>query len=87
MADGATTVEADSTTVRALIEELERRFPGIGRHLRDGTSVAVDGEIMAHADFVSVGPTTEVHFLPAIGGGTDPHEQTRSRSAPTREHS
>ncbi len=35
-----------------------------------GPLVAVDGEIMPNADFVEVGSDTEVHFLPAIGGGT-----------------
>lgn len=69
LAGGAATVEVEAATVQALIARLDQMFPGIGRHLRDGTSVAVDGEIMPNADFVGIDSATEVHFLPAIGGG------------------
>lgn len=71
LARGAAIVEVEATTVRALIDRLDQMFPGMRLHLSDGTSVAVDGEIMPNADFVQVESDTEVHFLPAIGGGAD----------------
>ena len=56
-------------TVRELIEALEERFP----YMRDARlgrmSVAIDGEVMPHADHEEIGPKTDVHFLSAISGG------------------
>ena len=69
LANGDALITIDAATVEGLIIELAQRFPGIEAHLRHGTSVAVDGEIMPHADFVPINSETDIHFLPAIGGG------------------
>jgi sulfur-carrier protein len=66
---GAESVEVDASNVRQLIIELDRRFPGIGAQLRAGTAVAVDGEIIQEALLEPIGPESEVHFLPSLGGG------------------
>ena len=58
----AVMVDVEASTVQALIERLDQMFPGIGRHLRDGTSVAVDGEIMPNADFVEIGSEHRCSF-------------------------
>ena len=65
-------VEADS--VRAVLEELDRRWPGLldrvcdpGPVLRTHLNVFVDGE-RAALD-TPVGPDSTVHVIPAVSGG------------------
>lgn len=66
---GVEEIEIDAATVRALIAELDRRFPGLGQHLRGGPAIAIDGEILADALYEPVPENAEVHFLPPMGGG------------------
>ena len=66
---GVEEVEIEAATVRSLIKELDRRFPGLGEHLSSGLAVAIDGEILADAIYEPVPEGAEVHFLPPIGGG------------------
>ena len=68
-ADGVTHVEVEAADVRALLRALDQRFPGIGRRLRTGTAIAVDGEIFQDPYLEIVKPDSEVYFLPAIEGG------------------
>ena len=75
---GLTEVEADGASVRLLIEDLDRRFPGLGARLTDGgrlrpnVSVAIDGEISPLGLIEKVPPGSEVHFVTAIKGGMVP---------------
>lgn len=66
---GVEEVEIDAATVRSLIAELDRRFPGLGQHLGSGMAIAIDGEILADALYEPVPEGAEVHFLPPMGGG------------------
>ena len=72
---GKERVQADGSTVRQVIESLERQFPGMRNALRldddlmPGIAVIVDGETSALGLLEQVGPDSELHFLPAIGGG------------------
>ena len=72
---GLTEVEADGATVRLLIEDLDRRFPGLAARLTDGgklrsnISVAIDGEISPLGLIERVPAGAEVHFVTAIKGG------------------
>ena len=58
-----------------LITDLDRQFPGIGERACDdgelapALAVSVDGRIVTRGLRSPVQPTSEVHFLPAIGGG------------------
>jgi hypothetical protein len=72
---GRSAVEATGATVRELIEDLERRWPGIrdrltddGR-LRPNLAVAIDGEVGPLGLRETVEPSSEVHFVAAIKGG------------------
>ena len=68
--DGVRELEADGTTVGAVIDELEHRFPGLGPLLRDGASVAVDGELQPRGTlYTPVGPASRVDFIAPISGG------------------
>ena len=70
-AGGETTFDMDVTDVRDLIRKLDKRFPGIGEVLQDGSmAVAIDGELFQEAWLEDIGPKSEVYFLPAIRGGS-----------------
>jgi len=63
------------TSVGELIDAIERLHPGFrdrvatGEEIVPGLSVAVDGETAALGLLEPVGPSSEVHFIPALGGG------------------
>jgi molybdopterin synthase sulfur carrier subunit len=64
-------------TVRQVIENLERAFPGLKAELYDeeedvvmpGVAVVVDGETSQLGLLEHVREDSEIHFLPALGGG------------------
>ena len=70
-------VEVEGSTVRRLINNLELQYPGIKEYLVDeeeddlipGLAVIIDGEVSQLGMLDKVGESSEVHFLPAIGGG------------------
>lgn len=70
-----TEVEIDASTLREAISELDRRFPGIHTRLFENESVrpsiqiSVDGSLNARNLRTPLHADSEVHFLPAIGGG------------------
>ncbi len=72
---GKQTVEVGGSTVRQVVEALEQAYPGMKERLVDSgrikpnISVAVDGEVTTLGMLQKVGENSEVHFLPAIGGG------------------
>ena len=72
---GAKQVEFDARSVRQVIERLEELYPGIkDRLIEDGAlrpnlAVAVDGDVAVMGLLERVGEKSEVHFIPAIGGG------------------
>lgn len=61
--------------VRQLIDELERRFPGMRArlveddHIVYGTAVFVDNEQSRLGLLEKIDPDSHVHFLPPIAGG------------------
>jgi molybdopterin converting factor small subunit len=72
---GHATVEAAGSTVREVIDDLERQWPGIRERLvedgrlRPNLSVAVDGEVSPLGMRESVDQSSEIHFVAAISGG------------------
>jgi molybdopterin synthase sulfur carrier subunit len=75
LTDGLSDVEIPGNTLRQIMAGLEKRFPGIGDRLCPegriavGLQVSIDGTITSRGMLAPVGPESEVHFLPAIGGG------------------
>jgi sulfur-carrier protein len=75
LAGGAESLVVPGNSVREVIESLEQRYPGIGEHLREGDrlraglNVVVDADVSPRGLLQKVGPESEIHFLPAIGGG------------------
>ncbi len=72
---GLAQVVTDGDTVAAVLDELETRFPGIrqrlcrGDSLAPGLQVAVDATVTTRGLRSKLQPISEVHFLPAFGGG------------------
>lgn len=72
---GQERLEVPGATVQELIENLDRRCPGIqGRlmvdgALRPGINVIVDGVVSRKRLRHRLAEFSEVHFLPAISGG------------------
>ena len=75
MTNGAQKVDMEVRNVRQVIERLEEIYPGIkDRLLEDGDiapniAVAIDGDVAIMGLLQRVGENSEVHFVPAIGGG------------------
>lgn len=69
---GQEQVEIEAPTVRRLVRLLDERWPGIADHLTEGNSVAINGEIVADALYAELPDGAEVHFIPAIAGGSRP---------------
>lgn len=65
----------DGRTVSELLEQLEGLYPGIkarlceGEQLAPGLQVSIDHVMTSHGMTTKVNTDSEVHFLPAIGGG------------------
>ncbi len=70
-------VRVEGRTVRQVINNLDKDFPGVKEILYDeeeddlqtGIAVIVDGEASQIGLLERVQEDSEVHFLPAIGGG------------------
>ncbi len=77
MTGGRQQVVVEGATVRQVINNLEREYPGTRDLLMDmeeddllpGLAVVVDGETSLLGLLERVKESSEVHFLPAIGGG------------------
>ena len=77
LTDGKQIVQIEGATVRQLINNLEKKYPGTKARIYDaqedellpGVAVIVDGEASQLGLLERVGENSEVHFLPAIGGG------------------
>ena len=73
---GEREVTVEATTVRQVIARLEALYPGMEDALvEDGDlkphiAVAVDGEVSVLGLVERVGTDSEVHFIPALGGGS-----------------
>lgn len=75
---GKKQIRVPGNTIRQVVNSLEKAFPGIKARLYDeeeddllsGIAVIIDGETSQLGLLERVQEDSEVHFLPAIGGGT-----------------
>lgn len=57
-------------TLRGVIKALDARFPGLGEHLEEETTVAIDGEIHDEPGyFQKLQEGSEIFFIPKLEGG------------------
>jgi sulfur-carrier protein len=61
------TVEAKN--LRGVIKEMDRLYPGLGHHLEEETTVAIDGALHETAYFQSIREGCEIFFIPKLEGG------------------
>jgi molybdopterin synthase sulfur carrier subunit len=72
---GIDRVEIAAASVRQIVESLEQQFPGIRQRLcaedqlSPALQVSIDGVMSTRGLAAKVKPNSEVHFVPAIGGG------------------
>ena len=66
---GVTEFAVAAKTLRGVIREMDRKFPGLAETLEEETTVAIDGELY-EIDFLRpIKPGAEVFFIPKIEGG------------------
>lgn len=72
---GVDRLEVAGETLRQILREIGERYPELAARLSDGEritpglAVSIDGAFAARGLLAKVQPTSEVHFMPAIGGG------------------
>lgn len=66
---GVKNFEIEAKTLHDVIRVLDERYPGLGEHLEEETSVAIDGEIYEVGYYHPVRPGCEIFFIPKIEGG------------------
>lgn len=69
LAGGLDHFDIEASNVRALLAELEARYPGLGEHVRDEMTIAIDGELYHEALNEPLKPDSEVVFIPLMTGG------------------
>lgn len=84
LTNGKEAINLPGETVRQVIEGLEAQYPGVkgrlyeGDRLRPGIAVVVDGVVSQQRLRHKLEAQSEVHFLPAIGGGAGIHPSEKS---------
>ncbi len=66
---GVKEFSVEAKTLRDVIKTLDERYPGLGEHLEEETTVAIDGDLYEVAYAQPVRPGSEVFFIPKIEGG------------------
>ena len=66
---GVTEFAIEATTLRGVIKAMDTLYPGLGDHLEEETTVAIDGELHEVGYFQPVKPGADVFFIPKIEGG------------------
>ena len=75
MTGGVKQVDLEARNVRQLIDKLDQLYPGIKEKLveenriRPNLAVSIDSEMARMGLLEKLGEDSEVHFVPAIGGG------------------
>ena len=67
--NGVEELEVEATSVKSLIAEMDRRYPGIADALESGFALAIDGEVIANPGYENLEEVSEVRFLSPIQGG------------------
>jgi len=77
LTDGEANITLPGATVREVIDNLETRYPGMkerlceGDRLKPGIAIYINGLLTRGSMLEHVDENAEIHFLPAIGGGTE----------------
>jgi molybdopterin synthase sulfur carrier subunit len=72
---GIERIDVSGKSIRELVRNLGEQFPGLDQQLlqdgdiRPSIAVSIDGEIATGGVLDAVSENSEVHFIPALGGG------------------
>lgn len=66
---GLTAFDVEARSVRALIRELDQRFPGLGEFVDEQMAIAIDGEIFQDAMTLEIPADSEIVLIPRLSGG------------------
>lgn len=72
---GRSEVQVEGLTLRQVIGHLDLQCPGLAARLADddrilpGLAISIDGVVTSRGLLARVEPTSQIHFLPAFGGG------------------
>jgi sulfur-carrier protein len=66
---GVREFEITAKNMRGVVKEMDRLYPGLGEHLEEETTVAIDGELYEVDYSQPLRPGSEVFFIPRIEGG------------------
>ena len=66
---GVREFQIEAKSLRGVIKELDRLYPGLGEHLEGETTVAIDGEIHEVGYLQPLRQGSEVFFIPKLEGG------------------
>jgi len=75
LTDGAERVTVSGTTLREVLDNLDKAYPGLKERLCEGDritptiTVVVDGEMGVEGLHHPIQEQSEIHFLPVISGG------------------
>lgn len=75
LTEGKDRTQASGKTLKEIVDDLERQFPGFrdrvveNGDLAGSIAVSIDGEVITGGLSESVAADSEVHFVPAIAGG------------------
>ena len=62
--------DIEAKSLRDVMKALDELYPGLGEHLEEETTVAIDGEIHDQPGyFQKIRPGCEVFFIPKLEGG------------------
>ncbi len=59
----------EAKDLRGVIKALDRLHPGLGRHIEEETTVAIDGEIHEVGYYHPIRPGSQIFFIPRLEGG------------------
>ena len=68
--EGETEIDVEATSVAGVLRAVEARFPGFREELGESYAVSIDGEIIHDPLYEALSPESELHFLPALSGGS-----------------
>ncbi len=68
-AGGAASVPISAVTIRELLRELVKQYPGMQNQLDEGTAVSVNGQIFRDSWLEQIPEGAEIFLLPRIQGG------------------
>jgi molybdopterin converting factor small subunit len=77
LSGGKEQVQVAGATIRQVVNNLEKEYPGIKEELCEeedinpGIAVVVDGETSNLGMLERVNEDSEIHFIPAMAGGSD----------------